>query len=241
MGVGSLSGDIAVRGPFDNLSIQSQGVRFNMFEATFAYTKVPYIFDGPFEVRTDGVYFPSVDIYDHEGHTGKMLGKVLFNGFEDLYIDLTFLMDNMFALNTTAEERLPHLSRQPSLSPIRRREPTARSLCGGRRRRRIGGRKRSWPTQKPQPKRVALPRRKPHVLPMSGRKRNAAARRMRGARLRNGLPPRGRRIGADSSMATLRLRRPRLRTSAVRVQERHPFKAEFPGRLIQGGAHRVWL
>lgn len=104
MGVGSLSGDIAVRGPFDNLSIQSQGVRFNMFEATFAYTKVPYIFDGPFEVRTDGVYFPSVDIYDHEGHTGKMLGKVLFNGFEDLYIDLTFLMDNMFALNTTAED-----------------------------------------------------------------------------------------------------------------------------------------
>lgn len=104
MGGGSLSGDIAVRGPFDKLDIHSQGVRFNMFEATFAYTKVPYIFDGPFEVKTDGVYFPSVNIYDHEGHTGKMLGKVLFNDFDDLYIDLTFLMDNMFALNTTSED-----------------------------------------------------------------------------------------------------------------------------------------
>jgi len=101
---GSISGDILATGPLDKLEVNSHKTRFNKFGATLDYTKVPYIFDGPFSVTSTGVRFTDVKLYDTYGHSGKVTGTVDYDHFKNIALNVRIKLDNIHALNTKAKD-----------------------------------------------------------------------------------------------------------------------------------------
>ena len=101
---GSVSGRITAEGPFDRLALNSTGARINDLKFKLLYTQVDYRADGPFSVRSDGITFDNIKLYDSHGHQGVLSGGVPFDHFKDLRLDARISLDNMMALNTTVHD-----------------------------------------------------------------------------------------------------------------------------------------
>lgn len=97
---GSVSGKISAGGPLDNPDISSDGLRLNRVGMTLDYTRVPYVFDGPFSIDSKGVYFRDVTLYDNCDHSGVFSGSVDYDHFNDISLNLRFRLNNMMSLNT---------------------------------------------------------------------------------------------------------------------------------------------
>ncbi|MBQ6310593.1 MAG: translocation/assembly module TamB domain-containing protein [Bacteroidales bacterium] len=101
---GTLSGNVKMTGPIDDISIYSNGCRFNKYGFTVDYLQVPYVLDGTFEVNDKGVVLNNDLLTDYNGGTGRVNGGVKWNRFKDIGIDVRISMNNMQGLNTTEKD-----------------------------------------------------------------------------------------------------------------------------------------
>ncbi|MBP5210979.1 MAG: translocation/assembly module TamB domain-containing protein, partial [Bacteroidales bacterium] len=98
---GSLSGEIALSGPLNNLSVSSSDCRLNDLHTTLSFTKVPYTANGVFSLDENGVNIKNVAIRDQYSGTGTLTGRVNYDHFKDIALDLNLRINNIHGINTT--------------------------------------------------------------------------------------------------------------------------------------------
>lgn len=101
---GSLSGNITLAGPLNDISITSSGCRFDKFGFTVDYLNVPYLLNGKFDVNDKGVVIHNNLLEDFNGGSGRVNGGVSWNRFKDIGIDVRISMNNMQGLNTSEKD-----------------------------------------------------------------------------------------------------------------------------------------
>ena len=92
---GTISGEIFVDGPLDNLEISSSNTRLDNAELTIDYTKVPYKAEGTFHIDSQGAYFDDIKIKDRYDGTGEVHGSINWDHFRDMFFDLSIKVANM--------------------------------------------------------------------------------------------------------------------------------------------------
>ena len=92
---GSISGEIFVDGPIDNLEISSKDTRLDNAKLKVDYTNVAYNADGLFHIDSQGAYFDQVKIRDRYNGTGEVLGSINWDHFRNIFLDLTLRVSNM--------------------------------------------------------------------------------------------------------------------------------------------------
>ena len=101
---GTISGNIFVDGPLDNLEISSENGRLNDATLTVDYTKVPYKADGTFHIDSQGAYFDDIKIRDRFNGTGAVHGSINWDHFRDMFFDLKLNVANMECVNLTEKQ-----------------------------------------------------------------------------------------------------------------------------------------
>ncbi len=96
---GRVSGDMAVSGPVDNLSVRSYNPVLNAGRLRIAYTNVAYNASGPFHINDYGIYFDDITLTDDGGNKGRLGGKIGYNHLHDLYLDLNIDLNRLQAIN----------------------------------------------------------------------------------------------------------------------------------------------
>ncbi|MBQ7222113.1 MAG: translocation/assembly module TamB domain-containing protein, partial [Bacteroidales bacterium] len=98
---GSISGDIEISGPLNNLSVKSSDCHIDDMHTTLSFTKVPYTVNGVFNLDEKGVNVKNIDIRDQFSGYGTMTGKVTYDHFKDIALDLNMRLNNLHGVNTT--------------------------------------------------------------------------------------------------------------------------------------------
>ena len=101
---GSISGEINASGPLDMIRISSNGTRLDNSTLKIAYTGVPYIADGPFDIDETGVYFRNIDIRDRYDGKGVVTGSINYNHFKDITFDTHIDVDRIEAVNLSEKQ-----------------------------------------------------------------------------------------------------------------------------------------
>jgi len=96
---GKLSGDIVLTGPIDNLTIRSTDGHIDNANVVLDFTKVPYVIDGPFHLDEYGLYFDSVSLKDRRNGTGIINGKLTYDHFKDIGVNLLVKANNAELIN----------------------------------------------------------------------------------------------------------------------------------------------
>ena len=97
---GCLSGEIDVTGQPDRLMLGSSNSRIDSMAITPAFTKVPYIINGPITLSTRSIYLDSLTIADPAGSTALLTGNITHDFFKNIYLDANMAFDNFQVLNT---------------------------------------------------------------------------------------------------------------------------------------------
>lgn len=97
---GTLTGNLKISGPLDDISLESRDCRFNKFKFTVDYLKVPFTLDGPFSVDDNGVELKNCMLTDSLGGNGRVSGGITYNKLKDIKIDVGISLNNMLSLNT---------------------------------------------------------------------------------------------------------------------------------------------
>ena len=100
---GSVSGDIIVSGPLDDLTISSEGTRLENALLKVAYTNVPYYADGAFHINDEGVFFDDISIRDSQNGTGTVTGSINWDRFRDISFDTKIKVNEIEGINVTEE------------------------------------------------------------------------------------------------------------------------------------------
>ena len=101
---GSLSGKVMAKGTMDNLTISSDGTRFEDALLKVGFTNVAYYANGPFSVTDKGLFFDDVTIRDRFDGTGRISGGLLFDKMKNFRMDSRITMDRMEAIDMTEED-----------------------------------------------------------------------------------------------------------------------------------------
>ena len=101
---GTISGEIFIDGPLDNLEISSQDGKINNATLKVAYTNVAYTADGDFHIDSQGAYFDNVQIKDRFNGTGEVFGSINWNHFQDISFDLGLKVNNMECVNLNEKQ-----------------------------------------------------------------------------------------------------------------------------------------
>ena len=101
---GRVYGTVRVGGSFQDLRISSEDTRFADTRMTLGFTNVTYFVDGPFHIDNSGAYFDEVGIRDRFDGTGTIGGGILFNGFQDMRLDVLVRMNRIEGLNLSASD-----------------------------------------------------------------------------------------------------------------------------------------
>ena len=101
---GSISGEINASGPLDMIRISSNGTRLDNSTLKIAYTGVPYIADGPFDIDETGVYFRNIAIRDRYNGSGVVTGSINYNHFKDITFDTHIDVDRIEAVNLSEKQ-----------------------------------------------------------------------------------------------------------------------------------------
>ena len=101
---GGASGQLALTGPVDSISISSHGTRFVNAGARIQYTGVRYVLDGPFHIDSNGLGFDSISIKDEEGGTGTLAGGISFRNFKDFKFNTSLRLRQLQLLGNTYGE-----------------------------------------------------------------------------------------------------------------------------------------
>ena len=97
---GTLSGQMRIYGPVDNISIESKDCRFNKFKFTVDYLKVPLVLDGPFTIDDNGINVKNAALADSLGGTGRVNGGAKWKKLSNIKVDASISMNNLLSLNT---------------------------------------------------------------------------------------------------------------------------------------------
>ena len=97
---GSMSGDLKLSGPLDQLALTGENCQFNNLKFILNFTQVPYTVNGPFELNERGIFFQNLPVYDKFGSKGTMSGKFGYNYFRDLHIDAKVQFTDFQCLDT---------------------------------------------------------------------------------------------------------------------------------------------
>ncbi len=100
---GSVSGDIIVSGPLDDLTISSEGTRLENALLKVAYTNVPYYADGAFHINDEGVFFDDISIRDSQNGTGTVTGSIDWDKFRDIRFNTKIKVNEIEGINVTEE------------------------------------------------------------------------------------------------------------------------------------------
>ena len=98
---GTMSGKVNVNGGLDNLSISSEGTRFDNVLLRVGFTNVAYYANGPFSVTDKGLFFDDVTIKDRYDGTGRISGGLLFDRLKNFRMDSKITMNRMEAIDMT--------------------------------------------------------------------------------------------------------------------------------------------
>ncbi len=101
---GSMSGELKLSGPLDQLTLVGEDCFFNNFNFKLNYTQVPYTVNGPFELNERGIFFKNLPVYDRFGSRGTMNGKFGYNYFRDLHLDTKINFTNLECLHTVEKD-----------------------------------------------------------------------------------------------------------------------------------------
>ena len=100
---GSISGEIIVSGPLDDLTISSEDTRLENALLKVAYTNVPYYADGAFHINDEGVFFDDISIRDSQNGTGTVTGSIDWDKFRDIRFNTKIKVNEMEGINVTEE------------------------------------------------------------------------------------------------------------------------------------------
>ena len=92
---GGVSGKISVDGPMDRIAIKSEGARLDNAELRIAYTNVPYLLNGDFQMDETGIRFGDMRLTDMENGRGRVTGGLSFDHFRDIRFDTTINVFDM--------------------------------------------------------------------------------------------------------------------------------------------------
>lgn len=92
---GGVSGEISVDGPMDRIAIKSEGARLDNAELRIAYTNVPYLLNGDFQMDETGIRFGDMRLTDMENGRGRVTGGLSFDHFRDIRFDTTINVFDM--------------------------------------------------------------------------------------------------------------------------------------------------
>ena len=98
---GSLSGNIGINGQLDKLMLSSSNSRLDSLTLTPAFTKVPYIINGPISLSSGSISLDSLTLDDPSGSTAVLNGSVTHDFFKNFYLDANMAFQNFKVLNTT--------------------------------------------------------------------------------------------------------------------------------------------
>ncbi|MBR6415640.1 MAG: translocation/assembly module TamB domain-containing protein [Bacteroidales bacterium] len=97
---GSVSGEVDITGPMNNLEIRSRDLTIDEADLTLAFTNVPYKAKGALDLDPTGVYFRDVTLGDTHRGTGKVTGKIGWDHLKDMLLDLRVDFTGMEVLNS---------------------------------------------------------------------------------------------------------------------------------------------
>ena len=100
---GTVSGDILLSGPLDDLTISSENTRLDNALLKVAYTNVPYYADGTFHINDDGVFFDDISIRDSQNGTGTVTGSIDWDKFRDIRFNTKIKVNEIEGVNVTEE------------------------------------------------------------------------------------------------------------------------------------------
>ncbi len=96
---GQISGDVAISGPTDNISIRSRNPVLDNARMRVSYTNVAYTASGPCRIDDHGIYFDEVTLTDDYGNSGRLYGKIGYDHLKDLYLDISIDLQGMQAID----------------------------------------------------------------------------------------------------------------------------------------------
>ena len=96
---GSISGSLGVTGPLKHLNISGENTRFDNLWMTLEPTGATYSLDGPFDVKSDGIYFTDVNLSDMASGTGRVTGSFRFGDFTNPVLDTRVTFNRLLALD----------------------------------------------------------------------------------------------------------------------------------------------
>ena len=100
---GYISGDIELKGQFDNMDIVSTDGKLEEGLLRIAYTNVPYFADGTFHIDSKGVYFDDIKVRDSYNGTGEVTGSINWDHFRDISFDTKLRVDQIEGINLTED------------------------------------------------------------------------------------------------------------------------------------------
>ena len=104
---GKLSGEIAVAGTTDRLSVSSQGTRLDDGLLQVAFTNVPYFVSGPFHIDDHGITFDNMPVRDRYNGTGTVGGGITFDHFKNIAMATSIRVSGIEAFDTQDDGESP--------------------------------------------------------------------------------------------------------------------------------------
>ena len=104
---GKASGEMAVSGPVDRLSVSSRGARLDDALLQVAFTGVPYYVSGPFHMDDYGIYFDDMALRDRFDGAGTVGGGLRFDHLKDIRMATAIRVNGVEAFNTDDDGESP--------------------------------------------------------------------------------------------------------------------------------------
>ena len=101
---GYVSGGIDFSGPLNALELSSRDLRFEDALLRVDFTNVAYIANGPVSLTSQGLTFDNVQLRDRYGEQGRLRGKILWDHFKDMTLDLGIDMTRVEALDLAQKD-----------------------------------------------------------------------------------------------------------------------------------------
>ena len=104
---GKLSGEVAVAGTTDRLSVSSRGTRLDDGLLQVAFTNVPYYVSGPFHIDDHGITFDNMPVRDRYNGTGTVGGGITFDHLKDFAMATSIRVSGIEAFDTQDDGESP--------------------------------------------------------------------------------------------------------------------------------------
>jgi len=101
---GHVSGRLTAEGPFDRLSITSEGTELEDVYLKVGYTNVGYNVNGPFHIDELGVYFDDIRITDRHDNRGRITGKIGYDHFKNMNFDIGINVNGIEAVDLSGKQ-----------------------------------------------------------------------------------------------------------------------------------------